>query len=433
MEKFLDLIYEMSPFLLLGFFLAGLMHAFIPGTIYSKYLSKPNFKSVLLAALFGIPIPLCSCGVIPTAMSLHREGASKGAATSFLIATPQTGVDSIIATFSLMGLPFAIVRPMAALLTALFGGQMVNFVEGKKGEGTVKGEGAVEAKCDCEDCCNSEKSEDRSFLGKLKEALRYAFLDMMEDIGKWLVVGLLVAGLITVFVPDSFFEIFKDNSMLSMLLVLCFAVPMYLCATGSIPIAVALMIKGLTPGAGLVLLMAGPACNMASILVINKVMGRKALVTYLASIIVGAVGFGLIIDHILPREWFLSSLVVNDSCCAEPTSLFSIVCSVLLFVMIAVAMLHKKFGKHIHEHSHDDEHCCCKSQKTNMTKTIKIKIYGMDCNHCRMAAKKAILSVAGVTAASVDLSSKSAFVEGDATYEDICKAIEVAGFTCSEQ
>ena len=128
MDQFINLVNEMSPYLLLGFLLAGLMHAFIPGTIYSKYLAKPNMRSVILAALFGIPLPLCSCGVLPTAMSLRREGASKGATVSFLIATPQTGVDSIIATFSLMGLPFAIIRPIAALVTAMFGGKMVNMI-----------------------------------------------------------------------------------------------------------------------------------------------------------------------------------------------------------------------------------------------------------------------------------------------------------------
>ena len=129
MEQILHLINEMSPFLLLGFLLAGLMHAFIPGQIYSRYLAKPTFSSVLYSALFGIPLPLCSCGVIPTAMSLRKEGASKGAVASFLIATPQTGVDSIIATYSLMGLPFAIARPIIAFVTALFGGQMVNMAE----------------------------------------------------------------------------------------------------------------------------------------------------------------------------------------------------------------------------------------------------------------------------------------------------------------
>ena len=273
MEQILHLINEMSPFLLLGFLLAGLMHAFIPGQIYSRYLAKPTFSSVLYSALFGIPLPLCSCGVIPTAMSLRKEGASKGAVASFLIATPQTGVDSIIATYSLMGLPFAIARPIIAFVTALFGGQMVNMAD-KDPSPALPREGEesqhnkpVEAHCECGCGHNHEHSHEHehSFIGKIKEALSYAFLEMMEDIGKWLMIGLIVAGLITVLVPDSFFEVFKDNSLASMLLVLAFAIPMYLCATGSIPIAVALMLKGLTPGSALVLLMAGPACNMASI------------------------------------------------------------------------------------------------------------------------------------------------------------------------
>lgn len=448
MDEFLHLINEMAPYLLLGFLIAGVMHAFIPGTIYSKYLSKTSFKSVLLAALFGIPIPLCSCGVIPTAMSLRREGASKGATVSFLIATPQTGVDSIIATFSLMGLPFAIIRPIAALVTAVFGGQLVNIVEGKDGEGKLSGTGAVKAQCDCDDCCCDHDEEPTTFGGKLKEAFNYAYVEMMEDIGKWLMVGLIVAGLITIFVPDSYFEIFKDNSFASMLLVLCIAVPMYLCATGSIPIAVALMMKGLTPGAGLVLLMAGPACNMASMLVINKVMGRKTLVTYLASIISGAVGFGLIIDQLLPRAWFMSSLVAKDACCHEEESWFSIACTILLFILLANAIIRKKMAAHGHSHSHANSHehghnhshehshahghehgegeChCCHHDEQNVR---TIKVLGMNCNHCRMAAEGAILSVAGVTSAKVDLATKTATIEGNADMDAIRKAIEEVGF-----
>lgn len=453
----------MSPYLLLGFLLAGLMHAFVPGTLYSKYLSKSNFKSVLLATLFGIPLPLCSCGVIPTAMSLRREGASKGATTSFLIATPQTGVDSIIATFSLMGLPFAIVRPIAALLTAIFGGQFVNIVEGKNGEGIVKGDGKVEPHCDCgcehdlhehhhdnhnehhhehdnhhEHChdCGCENGH-AGIIDKIKEALNYAFVDMMEDIGKWLVVGLIVAGLITVLVPDSYFEVFKDNSLLSMLLVLCFAVPMYLCATGSIPIAVALMMKGLTPGAGLVLLMAGPACNMASILVINKVMGRRTLITYLASIIAGAVCFGLIIDHLLPREWFISNLVAHDACCHEETSLFSWCCTALLFLLLANALWHHyapmaklTTATHNEKEHNDDSTINIQTNKTTTPMTYTIK--GMNCNHCRMSAEKALLACEGVTKASVDLATSTATVEGDYDVETLRNAIESIGFTFSE-
>ena len=436
MEQILHLINEMSPFLLLGFLLAGLMHAFIPGQIYSRYLAKPTFSSVLYAALFGIPLPLCSCGVIPTAMSLRKEGASKGAVSSFLIATPQTGVDSIIATYSLMGLPFAIARPIIAFVTALFGGQMVNMAD-KDPSPALPREGEesqhnkpVEAHCECGCGHNHEHSHEHehSFIGKIKEALSYAFLEMMEDIGKWLMIGLIVAGLITVFVPDSFFEIFKDNSLASMLLVLCFSIPMYLCATGSIPIAVALMLKGLTPGAALVLLMAGPACNMASILVINKVMGRRTLITYLASIIIGAVGFGLAIDHLLPREWFIPTIAPSAECCHEETPLFYWICTGVLVLLLINAAWHHYHGGHSHCHCHDTETCDSQIKKHNMEITIK----GMNCNHCRTNAEKAILACNGVTSASVDLASGKAQIDGNADINDIRSAIEALGFSVAE-
>lgn len=354
LSEILEIVNEMSPYLLLGFLLAGLMHAFIPGNLYSKYLSGNSLSSVIYAALFGIPLPLCSCGVIPTAMSLRKEGASKGSAVSFLIATPQTGVDSIIATYSLMGLPFAILRPFAALLTAVFGGQMVNIANRNK-----KDDGSLDVEVNG---CGCEKAEPANgFVAKMKEALSYAFVEMMEDIGKWLVVGLVVAGLITVLVPDSFFEVFKDNTFLSMLLVLCIAIPMYICATGSIPIAVALMLKGLTPGAALVLLMAGPACNVASILVINKVLGRRTLITYLASIISGSILFGIGIDYLLPAEWFLPTVSSVDAC-HESFSLFSTICTVVLALLLVNALWHHYKHPHDHEgseHGHQHEHCCC--------------------------------------------------------------------------
>ena len=419
MNQFIDLVTEMSPYLLLGFLLAGLMHAFIPGTIYSKYLAKPNMRSVVLAALFGIPLPLCSCGVLPTAMSLRREGASKGAAVSFLIATPQTGVDSIIATFSLMGLPFAIIRPIAALATAIFGGKMVNVIEGDEGAGKFDSTNEQTHDDLCGDsCCGGHDKVPTSFVGKIIEALRYAYIDMMESVGKWLVVGLIVAGLITIFVPDSYFEIFKDNSFTSMLLVLCISIPMYLCATGSIPIAVALMMKGLTPGAALVLLMAGPACSVASVLVVSKVLGRRTLTAYLFSIISGAIGFGLVTDYLLPRAWFMSHLVANDACCEEKSSLFATSCTILLFLLLANAFIRRRFRSKANINS-----------KNTMKQTFVIK--GMSCNHCRMSAEKAILSVKGVTSASVDLGSKQAVVEGDFSPEDVCKAVEETGFSCS--
>lgn len=363
MQEVVYLITGMSPYLLLGFLLAGLMHAFVPGKFYTKYLSRKSFRSVLNAALLGIPLPLCSCGVIPTAMSLRKEGASKGAVVSFLIATPQTGVDSIIATFSLMGLPFAIVRPIAALFTAIFGGVIVDKAEPEK-------------KCCCHSeeknteehscCCHSHKEEaehvchchseekkaedgchsHKSFFTKIKEALTYAYVDMMEDIGKWLVVGLVVAAAITVLVPTEYFAVFQGNTLASMLLVLCIAMPMYLCATGSIPIAVALMMKGLTPGAALVMLMAGPACNFASMLLIRRSLGLRTMLVYILSIVLGAVAFGYLIDMLQFSGMvdFLYQLKEVHSCHEEHAGVFSWICTGLLLLLFVNALVLPKLG-----------------------------------------------------------------------------------------
>ena len=242
-NAFISLLNEMSPYLLLGFLFAGLLHVYVPRGIYMRYLSQNDFRSVLWAALFGIPLPLCSCGVIPTAMSLRNEGASKGATTSFLIATPQTGVDSIMATYSLLGLPFAVIRPFVALVTAFVGGMAVNrFAAGSEKESN----GSSPSPCET-GCSNNNNSSRPRRSNRLIEALRYGYVEMLQDIGKWLVIGLVIAGLITVFVPTTFFEQYADTPIKNMLLVLLFSVPMYLCATGSIPIAAALMLKGMSP------------------------------------------------------------------------------------------------------------------------------------------------------------------------------------------
>lgn len=426
MEEIFELINEMSPYLLLGFLLAGLMHSFVPNTLYTRYLSKNSFASVIYSALFGVPLPLCSCGVIPTAMSLRREGASKGAVVSFLVSTPQTGVDSIIATYSLMGLPFAIIRPFVAFITAIFAGQMVNIFDDDNNFSVIN---------------NSSKhsSVHKSFIEKIKEALEYAFIEMMEDIGKWLVIGLVIAGLITVFIPDSFFEVFKDNSILSILFVLLFSIPMYLCATGSIPIAVALMLKGLTPGAALVLLMAGPASNMASILVINKVLGKKTLAIYLITLILGAILFAFGIDNLLPREWFIPTITSeNGDCCNEGSSWFSIGCTILMCILLLNAFINKYRGKsHCHCHDggcecgHND--CSCGEHDCDCDEddeTIMLHIKGMNCNHCRANAEKALLSVHGVESVFVNLENGEAKVTGhNLDLDSMIKAVEELGFT----
>lgn len=401
MSEILDLVNKMSPYLLLGFFLAGLMHAFIPNGLYKKYLGGSTFSSVFNAAMLGVPLPLCSCGAIPTAMSLRKEGASKGAAISFLIATPQTGVDSIFATYSLMGLPFALVRPVAALVTALLGGAAVNKFSSGRGEQEAA----------CNSACAAAAPDKVGFFKRMVIALNYAFVEMMQDIGKWLVLGLVIAGAITVFVPDSFFELFADNSLLSMLIVLLFAIPMYLCATGSIPIAVALMLKGLSPGTALVLLMAGPAVNAASILVVNNVLGKRTLIVYLCSIIGGAMLFGLGIDYLLPREWFLEPLAkISAHTHGGGISYFRIGCTVVLSLLLLNALRLYLLGK---KHSVGE---------------MEVEISGLRCNKCKANAEKAIAAVPGVESVEIDLALGKAFIKGTPDKSEVARAVTALGF-----
>lgn len=393
---------EMSFYLLLGFLFAGILHAFVPQRLFSKYLSQNNWLSVFYATLFGIPLPLCSCGVIPTAMALYKEGASKGAVVSFLIATPQTGVDSIIATYSLLGLPFAIIRPITALFTSLFAGLVTNAFTAKDSpSATVK-------------CSDNKPQEKLSFTQKVKKALDYGFVEMMGDIGKMLLFGLIIAGLIAYFVPDNFFTIFGNNTLLTMLLVLLVAIPMYVCATGSIPIAIALMMKGISPGTALVLLMAGPAANMASMLVISKILGKKTFALYLTTLVIGAILSGLFIDNFLPASWFTVS---NFTMATEHTGHFyhfKVICSVVLVILLAKALL---FNKEEEEELASD---------TN--EGIAFKIEGMTCNHCKNNVINALSRLKSVEGVTADISKSVAYVKGNPADEEVKKAVEAIGF-----
>ena len=416
MKEILDLVNEMSPYLLLGFLLAGLMHTFIPTHLYHRYLGQPSFRSVVNAMLLSLPVPLCSCGVIPTAMSLRKQGASKGATVSFLIATPQTGIDSIIATYSLMGLPFALLRPIAAIVTSLLGGQLTNWLDNNNlQQSTIHGE-------------NEFEHRTTGIWNRLRQAFHYAFVEMMQDIGRWLVMGLLIAGIITVFVPDSFFALLAGNTLLSILVVLVCAVPMYLCATGSIPIAVALMMKGLSPGTALVLLMAGPAVNVASMLVVRKVMGLRTLLIYLLSVVGGAITFALSVDFLLPRQWFTSHLEEMHTCCHEHTEWFNIICSVVLLLLLLNALYRRYFHKqgcgHHHCHCHDESCHCADHEKESLT----LHITGMSCNHCKTNVENIIRAVPGVTKVEVNLNDGQAIINGSASLDSIRQAVESIGF-----
>ena len=404
MNEILTLVNEMSPYLLLGFLIAGLMHAFSPRGGYARYLGKRSWRSVVNSALIGVPLPLCSCGVIPTAMSLRKQGASRGAVVSFLIATPQTGVDSIFATYSLMGLPFAIIRPVAALVTAVVGGMLVNASDGDAGVSPVGNVMGGET--------------GMRWRHRLIDALRFGFVEMMEDIGKWLVVGLVIAGLLTVCVPDEWFATFEGNTLASMLLVLAISIPMYLCATGSIPIAAALMLKGITPGAAFVLLMAGAACNMASILVVNKVLGRKTLALYLASITLGAILFGVGIDmgFGLGIDFGIGMNAIHQASCHHASWYQWLSTGLLVILLLNALRLHfSHHGTTCTCHSHDHGH--------------EIVVRGMNCNHCRANVEKVISACGGVEQVIVDLQSGRTTIIGHGIdLHEVTNAVRAIGF-----
>lgn len=402
--SFLNILNEMSPYVLLGFLIAGLLHVFVNEATLTRHLSGNGWKSVLKAAAIGVPLPLCSCGVLPTAVSLRRQGASKAATTSFLIATPQTGVDSIAATYSLLGLPFALIRPIAALVGAVFGGMAVGRFAPDKGE-------ADSCKAKIEDA-----TEKRPFHYKLIDSVKYGFGDMIDTMGKWLVIGLAIATLITVFVPDSLFVGLSQYPLAAMVAVVLVAVPMYICATGSIPIAMSLMLKGLSPGVAFVLLMAGPAANFASILILDKTQGRKATAIYVASVVVTAIAFGLIIDLLLPAGWFALQGAASDHCGHLHLGWFETGCSaVLVALLLASALRNMKIFRKTTDKIESD-----------MTKTYKIQ--GMNCAHCSASVKKAIDQVQGVETVDVNLSEGTAVVTGNPADEKIVEAVRMAGF-----
>ena len=405
----LNVVCEMAPYLLLGFFIAGVLHVFVPQRFYANYLSQNNKFSVVWAALLGVPLPLCSCGVIPTAIGLRNEKASKGAIASFLIATPQTGIDSILATFSLMGLGFAIIRPTAALITGICGGLLVNRL--------IKDE----------DNCSLADSSQLSTLGsqlKIWRVLKYAYYDMLRDIGLRLLIGLVVAALIQVAVPDEFFLTFGSQPLLPLLLILIIAVPMYICSTGSIPVAAALMMKGLSPGAALVMLMAGPAVNLASILVVHKSMGRRFTAIYLMTIVGFSVLFGLLLNacHTLLAENATGidfTVGAQNTCCMSSSALpspFKIVCATILTLLIIFALMMKFFNKFTTNKSSDPD-------------VTVYRVEDMHCSHCEAAVVRAVEEIPGVETAKASASANTLTIKGPATEEAIRTAVEGIGYT----
>ncbi len=409
LSDFFSILNEMSPYLLLGFLVAGILNALIPKRMINKYLGKNNFKSVFNASLLGVPLPLCSCGVIPTGISFYKNGASKGATNSFLISTPQTGVDSILVTYSLLGLPFAILRPFIALVSGIIGGLFTNAFD--KEVEIVK---------------NQIVNEDSTYKTIFDKIFKYAFVDFLQDIANWLIIGLLIAAFISVAIPESFFSNYLDNSFLSMIVVLIAAVPLYVCATSSVPIAAVLLMKGLSPGAALVFLMAGPATNAATITVIKNSMGKKALFSYLFSIIFSALFFGTIINEFLPAHWFsMGAIHALHSHSHEILPFwFKTLSSVALALLLINAYVQKYKSKFF---SNKIKY----QQVTNIKgmENISVIIKGMNCNHCKQNVLNALSQISEIENVDVDLVAETATIKGKNVNLDLVKAeVEKIGY-----
>ncbi len=300
----LTLVAESAPYLLIGFALAGVLKAIVPEDKVYKHLGENRLKSVTLASLFGIPLPLCSCSVLPVATSLRRSGASKGATTSFLISTPETGLDSIGITYALLDPIMTVARPLGAFATAVFTGSVVNFVVRRGWDGDTE---ALPA--ETHDLAHDHGHDHstvytpggvgkRSVKDVARDSMTYAFGPLLDDLTVWLIIGLLVSGLIAILVPDDFFGSVIPAGFVSSVLMLLIGTPMYICAAAATPVAATLIAKGLDPGAALVLLLVGPATNATTIAIIARLLGRRVLVVHLLGVTGSALLLGLLINAV---------------------------------------------------------------------------------------------------------------------------------------
>ena len=358
-EALWQLSLAMSPYILFGLFFAGILHEIVPSSIVTKHLGKDNISSVVKSTIFGIPLPVCSCGVIPLATSIKKSGASKGATLSFLISTPITGVDSIMATYGVFGWIFTLYRAFTSMIIAMIAGILTNIFDKEEVETKKPTFSAMTPKTSTSftinmpkkekescgtgsgSCCSSSDVKQKTF--SFVRAMKYAFVTLLGDIAKPLFWGLLLGALITVAIPDNLAELLKDNSWLSYLMVIAIAIPMYVCATASLPIAAGLMLSGVSAGAAFVFLSAGPATNTVTIGVVKKMLGSKSLAIYLGSIIVGSIFFGLGLDYIFDISAIdPTSLIHMDEKGGIVSTISSVVLWSLVLWFIAKPYFHSK-------------------------------------------------------------------------------------------
>lgn len=338
-----DLVAEMAPYLLFGFAMAGVLHILIRKDFVQRWLGKPGLGGVIKASVLGVPMPLCSCSVIPVAASLRKSGATRGATASFLSSTPQTGVDSILATYALLGGLFTAVRVLVAFVCGIVTGYLIELFckEPKKEteptfqpmEGatfTISSPTASPVQVETKSCCASQTPKKSP-----TEALRYGFITLPADLARALIIGLLLAGLITTLMPEDLLAGNLSSGPLAFLLATAISLPLYVCATASIPMAYALMAAGLSPGAALVFLITGPATNTATIVTVWQMLGRGATAIYLVSLLLISWLSGWLFNEALSAEQSSDALHHHE---ALHPSLWQHGSGVLLIVLLAISI-----------------------------------------------------------------------------------------------
>ncbi len=338
---------QMSPYLLFGFLAAGLLSALVSPRLVEKHLGGHGLWPVFKASLLGVPLPLCSCSVLPVTVSLRKHGAGRGAATAFLISTPQTGVDSILVTLSLLGPVFAVFRPLAAFVSGVIGGVAVDALEphGKADRQVV------------EACTNACCAKNGHRVG-LARALTYGCIDLPRDLGPALIVGIMAAGAIAAFVPDDFF-VGVGVGVGAIVVMMLLGIPVYVCATASVPVAAALMMKGVSPGAALAFLMTGPATNAAGLATVWRIMGPRTALVYLGAVAVTAFGAGVLLDYVFAVA---GAPAVSLLCHTEPDAFHTASAGALLAVLL-LSFLPRTDEEHDHpeDGSAEGGGSCCPS------------------------------------------------------------------------
>jgi uncharacterized protein len=390
---------ELAPWLLLGLGIAGILHLWIPDNFVKRHLGHGRSSAVFKAVLFGVPMPLCSCGVIPAALGIKKQGAGDGAALGFLISTPQTGVDSIMVSMSMLGLPFALFKLVSAFIIGIVGGLLAHFSDSTIDK-TI------------ETANNSLESPPRT----VRELFNFAIDDLLKLIWRWLLAGIIISAAITTWLPKDFFQNYlSDNILIAMLLVLLISLPMYVCATASVPIAAALVANGMPTGAALVFLMAGPASNVATIGTVYRVFGGKKLFVYLASITIGSLLCGWLFDAVIQPGTVQATMQHHKS------GIISIVAAIiLLLLMLRFAIIELKAWLNRHKQIDADI----------LLETKEFDVDGISCQVCAGKITTALFAINGVAKVEVDVKAGIVTVIGTALdHEILLNEIRNCGFT----